>query len=969
MPGEDDLELRVTANVDSAEKVITRLYEKMQSGAKLTASDMARLQIALDAVDKQTALAGDDAGKYAAQLVDVQNKAAAVTQEYERQAAVAANVKAEHAALTQELGRQAKATIEAGAASAATVSRLEELGNAVDAALAKGPRGAKAAQIALDQLDKEITDNGARWRAAGADVDFYNKKLDDGRAKNRAAIQQLDDANKKLAAQKISLDDLGRAAGLPVGELGQLALVGSVAVGTLQDLKKVATELIDKMGGSAEETKVLKEAVNALLDPSHFLLHTWNAIIGTFGQADAAIEEQAQAWADLLVKVDEAPAVYARASAAAVENLERVRGVIKARADHKAAMLEEVAALEATIRAEENQNGVSEDSRREAEALVKKYGDDIPAAFLTTVDAIGKSTAALDAEREAAIRLGHEGFEDLVKRTDESIARFTTTRETLDAQTFAIEESIGHLKLLGKVTKEESDKVVAAVLDQLDAYRSVGEDIPEDLAAVALEWVNLDNQTKAGAEATRERVAQMVAAYDEAGEKVPAYLQKIVDRLGDVAGAQSEVSEGVKRILEAVRETDEELRQGTDDLIESVRILRDEGHLTAEVAEDMLARVVDQLNAYRRLGEEVPPELADLAYELGAIVGAQKRLTEEVLATADAYEAQAEAGASAVEILDAIKAATEGGADAWQQYGEAVTSAFEGLPDDGTTGPGAAPAQAPSGPGSPYYDAGYDRGHDFGTGLQDGAEAAQRDSGGGGGLPGAPAGGGGGPFDPGRLGLGGAGGDFIVDPRRPLEFRRRHFTRPLQQTHAGRAGVLLAPYALDTSLSPDGFVNDVLHVFSPTAGLSAEPMSEAMAAANGPYYEGPVVVTLNSFAAGPVQARYYENATGYLVGAEFFAVDLGTGGDVGHEMQPGFGPAAANPGAGLDFAGGLARAPRPAPRPPAGGGSPGNKQVQLDDALRAEGPAIVRELQGLRNDLRGAFRGDGGAGLRLVGGL
>ena len=510
------------------------------------------------------------------------------------------------------------------------LKRLDELGKALDTALAKGPRGAKAAEIALQAYEGELKKAGQIALATGANIDSYNQKLAAGRAIQAASVAQIDAASKSLRAQKTGLDDLGRAAGLPVGELGKLALAGTVAAGAIQDLKKGTNELIDSLPATAEQAGVLKESVNALLDPSHFLLHTFNAIVGTFKEADSAIEQQAQHWADLLEEVDKAPAVYSRASEAATKVLASVRGVIKAREDHKAAIKAEVDALEATIRSEERLNGVSEESRQEAEALIKKYGDELPESFGTTYAAIGKSTEALEAERDAANKLAHEGFEDLLKKGPELEAMFSTSTDALEEQTGKILEGVGSLKLMGTVTKEESDKVVTSVLAQLDAYRAVGKEAPQALIDLAGEWVDLEKQTKKGGESTRKEVEGMLDAYGEAGKQVPKWLQDIATKVGAVDAEQRKAAESAKKFLDAATETAKQMlesiegttagiKERTVALIASTRAAEQDGRLSTKATENLKNEVQDLIDQYETAGFAIPEALQQIVDRYGIL--------------------------------------------------------------------------------------------------------------------------------------------------------------------------------------------------------------------------------------------------------------------------------------------------------------------------------------------------------------
>ncbi len=764
-------------------------------------------------------------------------------------------------------------------------------------------KGGTGAQRTILVLAQEIERLGEESALTADEVDQYTSRLLKSIPAAAKAREETEKLQRSIQFAGKGGRDFAKDLGIP---LDKLALYGIAVSSVKSGLDLLAKEgykpLGDAMGLSAEGTTRLGETFDAL---SHLLR----------GDVIGAIQAVINKEAELIAVSNATLTARGLAAKAIIESIE-------AHKNERLAIEQDSIELQKLLEWEKTHGGLTVETAKKIDALAARMKNlqTVDQAYVETIkktaEAYGVSELALtersnalardeqdllkmaEAERragEAASDAGQSIMMSFDEGGSERIREQAKAMVEHAAATKDSNEALGEEALILPKTYADIDDIVKARREARGETDDGTESVKKETSALAglnVENVKLkQNVVEITGEAVlqgealeklKDKVRAAMIEWVRQAKPIPPALQAIADKYGVILTEADKASAGAQRFADQFRKTLDDLNESTKDVVDGYALMKREGTVTFGNARDILETVVDKMNEYVKAGKPVPETLKAIARETGAIVAEQQRQLDTQKEINDAYEKQLELAGGAVDMLNKAAAAA----------GE-VADAFEGLPDDGTGG-------IPESDPATVYHKGREVGENYGRGVADGYDGS--------GAPGTSSGG----------GAGGAGGDNY-EARKDAYYKGFHgvgelppsrqklynpgelkappghgvggvASRPVQHTHAGISTGPISPMAIDTALSPDGFFQGVLHLYAQAAEFGAgDMMSEAMAAAEGEYYEGPAVVSKGSF-TGPMAARFFETAKGYIVGSLFYPVAINAwGGGTDANTLPGGG--------------------------------------------------------------------------------
>jgi TP901 family phage tail tape measure protein len=327
-------------------------------------------------------------------------------------------------------------------------------------------------------------------------------------------------------------------------------------------------------------------------------------------------------------------------------------------------------------------------SRRGGDTLKKIWGEDFPAIFGATGEAVEEVSEEFDEAstviREAAFRAkaaagdweelqktfeatGEEAEDAGQKLLDLAIAAEDMARgvkqgleEISDGKelekfkvesTQALEEMVERFQELGQEIPEgivDALAEVSSAADELpekfgaslDAVRDRALDASVKIKAALKQGFETEEAREAFEEGAREMVEGLLAEFERLGEEVPQHLQSLAEELGALPPEMAKVEEAAKKMTEGLPTGDGEAAQGVAEFAETIVTAFDDITKITPAVQERFKKLTDDLIAQAKAaGGTVPPEIfkirdglgitAQLAEEAGnRIAGALSGLSE-----------------------------------------------------------------------------------------------------------------------------------------------------------------------------------------------------------------------------------------------------------------------------------------------------------------------------------------------------
>lgn len=219
--------------------------------------------------------------------------------------------------------------------------------------------------------------------------------------------------------------------------------------------------------------------------------------------------------------------------------------------------------------------------------------------LVTTLNA---QSEASDKAQQARVREVHL-IDEVASSIDKEIKRREEAREGLVKFVEYQEES-------GRLTGAVLDETKLKVRDLLNAYDRAGEKAPADIQAIADRLGVLSDAQKRAAEEAKRLAEEQERAATRAAEAKLRQAEREVE--ASLRSAERQVEDS-KRIAESVRGETKDLEARTEAVVSWAQEVASSGTASREEIAQVRKVVQDQLDVYSRLGKEAPADLQAVA--------------------------------------------------------------------------------------------------------------------------------------------------------------------------------------------------------------------------------------------------------------------------------------------------------------------------------------------------------------------
>lgn len=419
--------------------------------------------------------------------------------------------------------------------------------------------------------------------------------------------------NADVLAKIAQIGEQARAAGKPIDDIGtrvdQQIVATQAVVNAFQQSVALGDQKVEETARAATASLAkLYETAASAQQLSTQQLSSLEKISKQFGETASRVKETGSVSDELVGKFGRLASVGTLVAGAAHAAGDGIKSVItnsvkdlpQEYADHLKALGTELSGL---ISPAKRVTAIFDDFSVALELGKKELREQIAAYYGVTAATEAQSVAAA----EAAAKHGEEAtaIRKLAADIDDSIRKRHDASEEI-VKLAAIEEQSG--KLTGAVLAETKERVK----DLLEQYDRVGERAPADLQALADKLgVVTDAQKRAAEEAKRLAEEQERAATRAAEAKLRQAEREVEASL---RSAERQVEDS-KRIAESVRGETKDLEARTEAVVSWAQEVASSGTASREEIAQVRKVVQDQLDTYSRLGKEAPADLQAVAKE------------------------------------------------------------------------------------------------------------------------------------------------------------------------------------------------------------------------------------------------------------------------------------------------------------------------------------------------------------------
>jgi chromosome segregation ATPase len=413
----------------------------------------------------------------------------------------------------------------------------------LDQFLASNTEAAEGFQVAIEQIR---SDNIEDVRAGLESLDDFQRLAAEGAQENAAAHGDLADQISKVSKQNVQL----------IRGLTGTVTAAAILHRELRTLSEVNDELRKNFPGVAGELQKFEEGLSRFQGPVSFVrslvlesASAYEELAARLESGTLALGDNAQAAIDTAKGIRQLRDEVERQSDASTKQVEQLGLIV----EKLTATGDLTSSLRAALAAEASEIAKSyEEAGKSVPIALEKIREALGQRFTDTLSAwavgmraareelrklreeqgefrnpLELSTAAMDAASDGLFK-----YEDALRQATE---RIRGNREEIDLQARALVDAVASFGSLSGLTATETQAVKDRVNELLDAFGSMGERPP----AVLTDLANRMGVLRERAEATRDELSKTGEAADSAADGV-GRLTDETERLADALAAAEE---------------------------------------------------------------------------------------------------------------------------------------------------------------------------------------------------------------------------------------------------------------------------------------------------------------------------------------------------------------------------------------------------------------------------------------------